>query len=285
MLRRNRKRARAEASDTNAGPIDDDIDEFSTPDITPELDDTLATLQLLIQRNEAGFIRIDSPPIIFTHQLYTVLSNRTAVDQSLYRFRQDGTLVCFRIPTGPDEYAVIRQSDFKSILRKWEAALRPVDPITDKSISVANDEKIAALVALQRALPRLAAQNVLTTDVLIDVLTSTLGGDDEEAFRTHIKNLQRLGFLLTTPQLDNQAYQLSVPGVGKLVTAVKKTRSDILSVLKRTKYKEAFEHQLKKTKLRRSKLDMEYHLTDMEGCGLVRRTQVTSGTLVSLVNK
>lgn len=76
-----------------------------------------------------------------------------------------------------------------------------------------------------------------------------------------------------------------MPGVGKLVSAVKKTRAAVLATLKRTKYKEASEAQLKKTKLKHSSFDWDYHLADMEGLGLVRRTKVTSGMLVALADR
>lgn len=86
-------------------------------------------------------------------------------------------------------------------------------------------------------------------------------------------------------QLNGESFHLSVPAIGKLVTAVKKTRTALLSTIKRTRYKQVAEQQLKKTKLRHSPFVLEYHLADMEGCGLVQRTRVTSGTLVTLVER
>lgn len=85
--------------------------------------------------------------------------------------------------------------------------------------------------------------------------------------------------------MDDEAYSFSVPGVGKLVTAIKKTRTQILSTLKRTKYKETHEQQLKKAKLKHSCFQLKFHLADMEGCGLIRRTKVTSGVLVAVADK
>lgn len=97
--------------------------------------------------------------------------------------------------------------------------------------------------------------------------------------------IQRLGFLLPTTRLDDEAYSFSLPGIGKVVSAIKKTRTLILSTLKRTKYKEMHEQQLKKLKLKHSRFQLEFHLADMEGCGLIRRTKVTSGVLVALADK
>ena len=99
------------------------------------------------------------------------------------------------------------------------------------------------------------------------------------------RHIQRLGFLLPTTRLDDEAYSFSVPGIGKLVSAIKKTRMLILSTLKRTKYKEVQEQQLKKVKLKHSRFQLEFHLADMDGCGLIQRTKVTSGVLVVLADK
>ncbi|KAJ0406174.1 hypothetical protein P43SY_000358 [Pythium insidiosum] len=106
-----------------------------------------------------------------------------------------------------------------------------------------------------------------------------------EAIEAGLKLLQRIGFLRPTTELEDVVYELSMPGLGKLITAVTKTRVDLLGVLRRTKHKETFEHQLKKLKLRHTSFDLEYHLSEMEGKGLIRRTRVTSGTLVTLVQK
>ena len=98
------------------------------------------------------------------------------------------------------------------------------------------------------------------------------------------RSLRRLGLLLPVARLEDTAYQLSIPGIGKVVAAVKKTRTAVVRVLKRTQYKEMMERQLQKIRLRHSPFSMDFHLTDMEGCDIVRRTRVTSGTLVTLVH-
>jgi hypothetical protein len=94
--------------------------------------------------------------------------------------------------------------------------------------------------------------------------------------------VQQLGFLLPTARLDDETFHLHMPGVGKVASALKKSRSTILGTLRRTRYKEVQEQQLKKLKLTHSPFAMEFHLADMEGHDLIRRTKVTSGTLVSL---
>lgn len=67
-----------------------------------------------------------------------------------------------------------------------------------------------------------------------------------------------------------------------MVSAVTKSRTAILAALKRTRYKEIQEQQLKKLKLKHSPFSIEFHLIDLEGHDLIRRVKVTSGTLVQL---
>ncbi|KAJ0410752.1 hypothetical protein ATCC90586_001381 [Pythium insidiosum] len=143
-----------------------------------------------------------------------------------------------------------------------------------------------ALVSFRDALVRLSQQAPLTLSHITHLLAGADGGDERQVHaQNHVALLQRIGFLRPTTELEDVVYELSMPGLGKLITAVTKTRVDLLGVLRRTKHKETFEHQLKKLKLRHTSFDLEYHLSEMEGKGLIRRTRVTSGTLVTLVQK
>jgi hypothetical protein len=83
--------------------------------------------------------------------------------------------------------------------------------------------------------------------------------------------------------IHEEEFHLSIPHIGRLITSINKTRSFVLSVLKRTKYKEILESQLKKLKLRDSCFKLDYHLAEMEGGGLIRRTKLTTDHLIGIV--
>ncbi|KUF86372.1 hypothetical protein AM587_10003015 [Phytophthora nicotianae] len=141
------------------------------------------------------------------------------------------------------------------------------------------------MAAYGRALPTLTSLSTAPLQVLISRMSKVVSFSDESEIRVMMGCIQRLGFLLPTTRLDDEAYSFSMPGIGKLVSAIKKTRTQIVSTLKRTKYKEMHEQQLKKLKTKHSRFQLEFHLADMEGCGMVRRTKVTSGVLVALADK
>ncbi|ETN01132.1 hypothetical protein PPTG_24109 [Phytophthora nicotianae INRA-310] len=273
MLRR-RKRKQATAIE------DDDGEWGASADL---IDDTMASIQLLLSRNADGFAALGFPPVVVWHQLYTILPNRTFIDQNVHRLRNKGKLVTFRIPTGSEDTVIIRAEDYIAEVKKYENIFREQlrQHPGDSAISL----KLNAMAAYGRALPTLTSLSTAPLQVLISRMSKVVSFSDESEIRVMMGCIQRLGFLLPTTRLDDEAYSFSMPGIGKLVSAIKKTRTQIVSTLKRTKYKEMHEQQLKKLKTKHSRFQLEFHLADMEGCGMVRRTKVTSGVLVALADK
>ncbi|TYZ60747.1 hypothetical protein PybrP1_007788 [[Pythium] brassicae (nom. inval.)] len=291
MLRRGCKRQRVGGVDTDVlsatAAVDEANDEFAdvVDDAAVLVDDTLAAIDLLASRSAAGFNALELPPFVLQHQLYTVFPNRTFVDQNIHRLRSAGAIVTFRVPTGVDEVAVLRTAAYQDELDRWLRVLRAQrerPQQADPNVGHRHD----ALARFVRVLPGISAQPSILARVLVEEMekrrSPTAPSGDAQTTEDDIVWLQRLGFLRQTARLDDDVFQLSVPGVGALVSAVKKTRTALLATLKRMRYKEAAEAQLRKTPLKHSRLGWDYHLADMEGRGLIRRTKVTSGTLVAV---
>lgn len=59
-------------------------------------------------------------------------------------------------------------------------------------------------------------------------------------------------------------------------------RKELISLLKRTKYKEMMMTSLEKKRLRFSSLDMRFHIRDLIGSGYLRTVQSPTGLLVQL---
>ncbi|KAG1691228.1 hypothetical protein DVH05_027090 [Phytophthora capsici] len=243
----------------------------------------MASIQLLMNRNSDSFAELSLPPAVIWHQLYTLLPNRTFVDQNVYRLQSEGKLVTFKIPSGSDETVILRAEDYTAEVKKYENVFR--EQLRQHPGDTTISAKLNAMAAFGRALPQLTSLSTAPLEILLARMSASGNSVSEEDIRAMVGQIRRLGFLLPTTRLDDEAYSFSVPGIGKFVSAIKKTRSLILSTLKRTKYKEMHEQQLKKAKLKHSRFQLEFHLTDMEGCGLIRRTKVTSGVLVALTNK
>ncbi|KAE8882202.1 hypothetical protein PF005_g10191 [Phytophthora fragariae] len=275
MLRRHKRQPRLVAT------VGEDEEEWDAP--TDLIDDTMASIQLLLNRNTDSFAVIGLPPVVVWHQLYAILPNRTFVDQNVHRLRNKGKLVTFKLPSGTDDVAILRVEDYIAEVARYQRVFREqlLQHPGDEVIS----SKSSALSAFEQALPQLTSLSTVPLKVLITKVREAGSSADDMQIRAIVGRIQRLGFLLPTTRLDDEACSFSVPGIGKLVLAIKKTRTQILSTLKRTKYKETHEHQLKKAKLKNSCFQLEFHLADMEGCGLIRRTKVTSGVLVAVADK
>ncbi|KAG6595779.1 Serine-threonine protein kinase 19 [Phytophthora cinnamomi] len=275
-MQRRHKRKRA-----SVAAVSEDDEEW---DASAELiDDTMASIQLLLNRNADSFAAIGLPPVVVWHQLYTILPNRTFVDQNVHRLRNEGNLVTFKIPSGAEDTSILRAEDYLAEVAKYQRVFRKqlLQHPEDEAIS----SKLSALTAFAQALPLLAPLSTVPLKALIAKVRETGSSADDQQIRAMVGRIQRLGFLLPTTRLDDEAYSFSIPGIGKLVSAIKKTRTQVLGTLKRMKYKEMHEQQLKKAKLKHSSFPLEFHLADMEGCGLIRRTKVTSGVLVAVANK
>lgn len=178
--------------------------------------------------------------------------------------------------------AVLRTEDYTAEVEKYQRAFREQLKLRPEDGAIAC--KLTALTAFRRALPELTSLSTISLKALAAAMRAGGSSVEEDEARDLVVQVQRLGFLLPTTRLDDEAYSLSAPGIGKLMSALKKTRTFILSTLKRTKYKEVLEQQLQKAKLKHSTFQLEFHLADMEGCGLIRRTKVTSGVLVALAH-
>ncbi|CEG41521.1 Serine-threonine protein kinase 19 [Plasmopara halstedii] len=271
MLRR-RKRKQA--------PVENDDGEWSTS--VDLIDDTMASIQLCLNRNNDAFVALGLPPIVLWHQLYTILPNRTFIDQNVHRLQSNGKLITLKISSGSRDLAILRTEDYIAEVKQYENVF--CEQLRQHQASLAVSTKLDAMAAYGRILPFISSYTTVPLNALISIFEKNWGNLCESEARAMVRLIQRLGFLLPTTRLDDEAYSFSVPGIGKLVSSITKTRTSIINILKRTKYKEMHEQQLKKKKLKHSHFQLEFHLADMEGCGLVKRTEVTSGILVALAD-
>ncbi|TDH69503.1 hypothetical protein CCR75_002257 [Bremia lactucae] len=273
-MRRQRKRKQAQIEEVDA--------EWDADASTNFFDDTMSSIQLLLNRNADAFAAQGLPPILLWHQLYTILPNRTFIDQNVHRLRSIGKLITLKVSTGSEDRAIIRVEDYLAKVKTYEDVFR--EQIRQHPMNSSLSVKLKAMAAYRQALPKLASLSTVPMDVFISIMNE--GVDGANLLQTHslIGQIQRLGFLLPTTRLDAIVFSFSVPGMGKLVSAVSKSRALIQRTLKRTKYKEMHELQLKKLRLKSSPFNIEFHLVDMEGCGLIRRTKVTGNVLVALAD-
>jgi len=79
------------------------------------------------------------------------------------------------------------------------------------------------------------------------------------------------------------SFWFCIPHGGSLIKCIVKGRSEILSRLKKLKFREILLADLCKKKLRYSTLSVDFHIKDLIGLGQVESMPTTSGALIRLI--
>ncbi|XP_031744617.1 serine/threonine-protein kinase 19 homolog isoform X3 [Cucumis sativus] len=88
--------------------------------------------------------------------------------------------------------------------------------------------------------------------------------------------------LLNRQLIDPNVYWFAIPSIGSVLKGISQGRKELISLLKRTKYKEMMMTSLQKKRLRFSSLDMRFHIRDLIGSGYLQTVQSPTGLLVQL---
>ncbi|KAL8092993.1 uncharacterized protein LOC141693062 isoform X2 [Apium graveolens] len=97
----------------------------------------------------------------------------------------------------------------------------------------------------------------------------------------HVTLLINAG-LLSRQLVDPNMYWFTIPNIGSLLKNLSQGRQELLSFLKRRRYKEMMMAALEKKSLRFSPLDMRFHLRDLIGSGCLKTSQTPSGLVVQV---
>ncbi|XP_011659234.1 serine/threonine-protein kinase 19 isoform X2 [Cucumis sativus] len=105
-------------------------------------------------------------------------------------------------------------------------------------------------------------------------------------FKTHVIDCKlepSIGHQELNRQLiDPNVYWFAIPSIGSVLKGISQGRKELISLLKRTKYKEMMMTSLQKKRLRFSSLDMRFHIRDLIGSGYLQTVQSPTGLLVQL---
>lgn len=216
-------------------------------DATPS--DTLAAVLLLL--SEVSEMTTDAPKIIFKHQIYTIVEDRTSVDREVDRLCKNNQAQIFKFGPISDEYAVLPTHVY-------------VDYVRQTVKGNAEDERVVEVY-----LKSLGEHHGVSI-TKADLTRHTKLGEDGVA------RLMNRGLLL---HRDTVSYWTAIPNAGPVLGWMRKGRVEILAMLKRAKYREVLRRDLLKRKLRGSKLGMLFHIADVVGLGLVTSIKTTSGDL------
>ncbi|XP_072977152.1 uncharacterized protein [Typha angustifolia] len=256
-----RKRARVEVIDADAGA---GAGETLGLEHDRTFSDTLIALQMM--REQFPILeKVVVQPFILRSQLYSSVKDRTQVDRDLESLKKDKVLRVFKLNTGQDDHAIMFMDDY---LRQMEIAVKRLEIPNKLDLEIFEWFKAYVI------------DSKLDVSIHHQELFSLLsyGGDVTDK---HVTLLINAG-LLTRQLIDPNMYWFAIPNIGSIWKSLSQGRKEILSFLKRTKYKEMMLAAFEKKRLRFSPLDMRFHLRDLLGSGHLKTVQTPTGLLVRL---
>lgn len=213
-----------------------------------------AALGALAALFPAGLFGDLLPPLVLRHQLYSIVSDRTAVDRHLDRLRADGRIRLLHVGLGTDTLGVVSMDSYREKVLAG-AAGSPRAPLIRRFLDGA--------VAVSPAL-----------------------GYEERDLREwgfgdrDITQLVAAGLLTLR---DAGSWWLSVPGLGRYIRAILRGRGAILSRLRRARHRELLLEELQERRAPPgAAIGLSFILHDLLGAQLVLSVPTTSGPMLRL---
>jgi len=214
------------------------------------------------------------PRICFLHQLYSILSDNTAVDRELNILVQNMVVRKFRVGgTLEDELVIMFMADYHIQI---DAAKSEFEKDVEAGDASSKAKKVDSAM-FDRF--RDTVTNPKFTDVVISrkALEKVVGFNENE-----ISHLVIYGLLVIHTQ---DSYLFAIRRAGSFMTPFIKGRVEILRTLKRRQTRDILEKQWRTKKLRTTIFSHEFHLHDLLGSGRVERQNTTMGDLIKLTKK
>ncbi|CAK9309890.1 unnamed protein product [Citrullus colocynthis] len=226
--------------------------------------DTLAALRMM-RAQFPNTDKVSIQPFILQSQLYSSLKDRTEVDRELECLKREKVVRVFKLNTGQDDHAIMFLDDY---LKQIDHVTSRFEERMQRGMEIFQRFKMHVLDC--KLEPSIGHQELGTL--------LSLGGKvkDED-----ISLLINAG-LLNRQLIDPNVYWFAIPSIGSVLKGLSQGRKELISLLKRTKYKEMMMTSLQKKRLRFSSLDMRFHIRDLIGSGYLRTVQSPTGLLVQL---
>lgn len=209
------------------------------------------------------------PRIVMKHQFYSVIENRTNVDQTINSLQAAGKIKVFKTSLGTDQFCIMLSADYVSYVRK----VTKLDIHEEgKTLAPDDNKRIKILTKFVEEFVPFHTD----VDVNIETLTSKYKFTDSQ-----ITLLIKNGVLTSK---DAGLWWLAIPNVGKFLKTLRKGRTYMLQTIRRAKYKELSVKSLLARKPPNSvKLGWHFHVHDLVGADLVSIIKSTTGTLLRVV--
>lgn len=278
-------------------------------------DNTLEALRIL--REQFPFQNIhELPPVVLLHQVYHLCPDRTQVDRDLDALKRENKVRIFKLfACGHNDFGICLVSDLTYCIEHMEQRLfahinkkealsndatgpscsKSEESSVDGSNSISNGSDGTSFGELTLAATRVY-KKVLQS--FLQLLPSQINVSIDQgrllekiynpAFKTDgVSSQQAVNFLIKRGLLvghggNKEAYWFSIPNAGPLLDFISQGRTEIVTLFKRTKYKEMLLSKLLLCKLKNSPCAMAFHVQEMIGGGLLTKVATTSGLLLQL---
>ncbi|XP_052630880.1 LOW QUALITY PROTEIN: serine/threonine-protein kinase 19 [Harpia harpyja] len=194
------------------------------------------------------------PPLVLRHQLYSLVSDRTAVDRHLNHLRDEGRIRLLHLGLGADALGSSSWSPTRRrCWRRWQGP--PQAGLVRRFL----DSAVAACPELSYEQSRMRA----------------LGFEDGD-----VTQLVAAGVLTVR---DAGSWWLAVPGVGRFVRAFVRGRQALLGAVRRSRHREVLLRELRQRRAPPgARLGVGYLLHDLLGAQLLRSVPTASGPMLRL---
>lgn len=192
------------------------------------------------------------PAIILKHQVYSLITNKTLVDNELNELKLKGDIRCFHLGMEADDICIVFKEDFKHHVERANNGNAVVDKF-------------------MRTLFERTSDLSLSKDTLLkDFITK----------ESDITEIMKAGLLTAR---DVGSWWLAIPRAGEFMKCYIRGRKATLLMIRKSKYSEILQQELETRKLPKvAKLGMLYHIHDIVGAELVTCINTTSGKLLRL---
>lgn len=218
----------------------------SSPDSSTNVRAALELLHSLFPRDK---FETKLPPIIMKHQLYSLVPNKTEVDRHLNDLRNRGDIRFFHLGAEEDDLSIMYADEYKTYVKSLNQNNSLIDLFLSSVLASCTD------VGLNREF--LAERFKIKDDEIAQL------------FRANLLTVRDVG-----------SWWLSIPGAGEFMKHYLRGRKAILNTIRKAKYGEMLESELRNRQLRALKIGMEYHIHDIIGAELVECIETTSGKLL-----
>jgi len=212
-------------------------------------------------------------PIVLRSQIYGTLNSRTETDKELELLRKTNEIRLFKL-TNRDEFAIMLSKDYQTHIIQTRDAMEEcgswknlkfsyVDRFLQTVISTYTElyitkQKLVELMKLNETSQKSEIEDVFTALVSVGVLTMK----------------------------DLDTFWISIPGVGNFLYQILEGRKTILQSMENLSFGEIMmEDLMSKKSFQKLYFDVEIHLKDLIGLGLIERIYVSNGTLLRLPEK